>query len=49
MRTDDASNYHTWTYEGVTYYDIWNYGRETWCNLEGQYMHIVADLTHLAG
>ena len=27
----------------------WNYGKEVWCNLEGQYTHIVADLTHLAG
>ena len=49
MLTDDAANYHTWTYMGTTYTDIWNFGKEVWCNLEGRYMHIVADLSHLAG
>ena len=29
--------------------DMWNYGIEAWCNMEGQYMHIVADLKHLNG
>ena len=28
---------------------MWNYGKEVWCNLEGRYMHIVADLTHYSG
>ena len=27
----------------------WTYGIEEWCNLEGQYVHIVADLSHLSG
>ena len=49
MKIDDSANYHTYSYEHTPYPDIWNYGRETWCNLEGQYMHIVADLKHLAG
>ena len=33
MRTNDSSNYHTYSYEGSTYDNVWNYGRETWCNL----------------
>ena len=49
MRTDDSLNYHNWAYWGSTFTDIWNYGKEVWCNLEGRYMHIVADLSHLAG
>ena len=49
MRTDDVSNYHTATNGGSSYTDIWNYGKEVWCNLEGRYMHIVSDLSHLAG
>ena len=28
---------------------VWTYGIEVWCNLEGQYVHIVADLSHLTG
>ena len=27
--------------------DVWTYGTEAWCNLEGQYVHIVAELSHL--
>ena len=49
MKTDDASNYHTYSNNNDTFNNVWNYGRETWCNLEGQFMHIVADLAHLAG
>ena len=26
---------------------LWRYGFEAWCNLEGQYLHIVADLREL--
>ena len=26
---------------------VWTYGIEVWCNLEGQYVHIVSDLSHL--
>ena len=46
MRTDDSANYHTNTKWGS---NVWNYGKEVWCNLEGRYMHIIADLSHLAG
>ena len=49
MRTDDSANYHSYTRKGSIYNDAWNYGKEVWCNLEGRYMHIVADLSHLAG
>ena len=45
MKTDDAANYHTWT-DGSS---LWNYGKEVWCNLEGRFMHVVADLAHLSG
>jgi len=27
---------------------MWRYGKEAWCNLEGRYIHIIANLTHLA-
>ena len=36
------------------YYDeripdyVWTYGIEKWCNMMGQYVHIIADLSHLA-
>ena len=50
MRADDSANYHTWIRGGGdTYNDVWNYGKEVWCNLEGRYMHIISDLKHLAG
>ena len=26
---------------------MWRYGKEAWCNLEGRYIHIVANLKHL--
>ena len=26
---------------------VWPYGAENWCNLEGSYLHFVADLSHL--
>ena len=26
---------------------VWTYGKEVWCNAKGQYVHIVADLSHL--
>ena len=28
---------------------IWPYGAEHWCNLEGQYLHIVSDMSHFEG
>ena len=48
MRTDDPKNYSTVFISGVELY-MWNYGAEIWCNLEGQYTTIVADLTDLSG
>ena len=27
--------------------NVWNYGKEIWCNLQGRYMTIVADYSHL--
>ena len=27
----------------------WTHGKEVWCNLEGRYMYIIADLSHLTG
>ena len=50
MRTDDPNSY---TFGEYTHYgvsgDLWNYGIEIWCNLEGQYVTMVADLAHLTG
>ena len=25
---------------------VWPFGREDWCNLEGRYMHMVADMSN---
>ena len=33
--------------DGINGGKAWTYGKEVWCNLEGRYMHIVADLSHL--
>ena len=33
----------------VTNASWWNFGKEIWCNMEGQYTTIVADLTTLTG
>ena len=48
MRTDDSSNYTTIAKAGADP-NMWNYGKEHWCNMEGQYMHFVGDLSHLSG
>ena len=24
---------------------VWPFGKENWCNLEGQYLHMVADMS----
>ena len=50
MRTDDPNSFTSgeYTYHGVSG-DFWNYGIEIWCNLEGQYVTMVADLAHLTG
>ena len=49
MKTDDPNSY---TYgessnDGFKG-DLWNYGIEIWCNLEGQYVTMLVDLTHLS-
>ena len=40
-----------WYYDESTYGrsagNAWTYGVEAWCNMEGRYLHIVADLSHL--
>ena len=50
MRVDDSNNYTTISYaaEGGYTGDFWNFGKEIWCNKEGQYTTIVADFKHLA-
>ena len=47
MTTDPGSD--GWYYDERVGRDVWTYGIEVWCNLEGQYVHIVADLSHLSG
>ena len=42
MQLDDDNSYSDDLYTEET---IWNFGRETWCNLKGQYTSIVADLS----
>ena len=45
---DLAKSYTSGTYSGWSRSgDMWNYGFEAWCNLEGQYVTIVADLANL--
>ena len=29
--------------------DVWNFGTEAWCNLEGRYVSLFADLTDAKG
>ena len=36
-----------WFFDTFSAGNAWTYGKEVWCNLEGRYMHIVADLSHL--
>ena len=43
MNIDDIEN--SWWYKPSYNYYVWNYGKESWCNLEGRYIHIVADLS----
>ena len=47
MTTDPGSD--GWYWDVRLGSDVWTYGIEVWCNLEGQYVHIVADLSHLGG
>ena len=43
MRTDDPNNFSHFDID-----DFWKYGAEIWCNMEGQYVHFVGDLSHHA-
>ena len=38
-----------WYYDELASSIAWTYGKEIWCNLEGRYMYIIADLSHLVG
>ena len=50
LNKNDSSNFYT---DGNTNnFDndlAWVYGFEVWCNIEGRYTHIVADLSHQKG
>jgi len=49
MVLNDPTNYVTVLYPGSTGgVSMWKFGHEAWCNMEGQHMTIVADLTHMA-
>ena len=48
MQTNDPKFFSTITLSSISE-QFWNYGAEIWCNLEGQYISIVADLTDLSG
>ena len=49
MTTDAGSDGWYWDERtaSLTPRYVWTYGIEVWCNMEGQYVHIVADLSHL--
>ena len=50
MRTIDPNSYTSGEYtSGSVSGEFWNYGIEIWCNLEGQYVTMVADLADLSG
>ena len=50
MRTDDPSSYTFGEYTAPNVSgDLWNYGIEIWCNIQGQFATMVADLAHLNG
>ena len=42
MRYDDDTNFTTIKINGDEK-KVWNYGKEIWCNLQGQYTTIVVD------
>ena len=45
MVVGDTANSYSYTKWG----DLWNYGKEVWCNKPGQYVTIEADLSSLSG
>ena len=50
MRTDDPDSFTYGEYTATDDSgDLWNYGIEIWCNLEGQFVTLVANLAHLNG
>ena len=52
MRTDDPASYTELEADGRGERpagSYWNEGKEVWCNLEGQYMAIVANFSEVAG
>ena len=49
MVVDDYTNSYSKGWYGNGDGNIWNYGVEAWCNMEGQYVTIEADLTELSG
>ena len=46
MKLDDPNSFTTVTdiANGSGTIQMWNYGKEIWCNHQGRYMHIVADV-----
>ena len=54
MRPSDPLSYVNVSYPGDAIHPgytgtMWKFGHEAWCNMEGQYLTIVADLTQYAG
>ena len=45
MTLDSDSD--SWYYDGYARATSWTWGKEVWCNLEGRYMHLIANLSHL--
>ena len=43
MEIDAGSD--AWYFDERIDQDVWSYGVEAWCNLEGQYLSIVSDLS----
>ena len=44
-----TSSYTSGIYNFAAPEPFWNYGVEVWCNLEGRYVTLVADLANLKG
>ena len=50
MKIDDPKNYTPGRMVNTDCYDdLWNYGKEIWCNMKGQFVSIVADFSSLSG
>ena len=50
MIVGDYESSYTWgKFDMIDWVYLWNYGVEVWCNLEGRFVTIEADLSHLAG